>query len=373
VRIAVSLAPAWDEHSAWAVDPLPVVEIGEAGALEMSEGQRPTEFSRIAGVVRLSDGRIVVADGDSGEVRFFTPDGSFIASAGRRGEGPGEFAVMSAAGVLPGDSVWVYDFAMRRLTFFGPDATVARLAALRPELPTLRAVGAAADGSFVFAQLWAFKRTDDPETFGLRRDPASVVRYGTDGVMIDTVGAFPGNEVVIREEKGRLTMPRPLFARASRYAVGSAGLVVGTQEEYALSLYGLDGALRMELRFPGPPLDVTTQQIRVAIEQRVEEVPDFERAGLRQFLADLDVPPTRPAYGEILIDASGAIWVGPSTEGAGEELRWRVFDEEGRWLGSVELPPGFDPRMIGADELLGVSTDELGIERVYAYRLRRPE
>ena len=69
----------------WTVDSKPVLEIGG------TDGQGPSEFADIRGLVRLEDGRIAVANGATNEIRIFSRSGAFQNSAGHAGSGPGEF------------------------------------------------------------------------------------------------------------------------------------------------------------------------------------------------------------------------------------------------------------------------------------------
>lgn len=46
-----------------------------------------------------------------------------------------------------------------------------------------------------------------------------------------------------------------------------------------------------------------------------------------------------------------------------------VLDPEGRVVGSVLLPEGLEVLEIGEDYVLGMHTDELGIQRIRRYAL----
>jgi hypothetical protein len=81
VLYAASARPA----QRWSLDPKPLLEIGGADARGV------TEFTEIRGVVRLSDGRVAVANGATNEIRIFDSTGAFQGTAGRAGSGPGEF------------------------------------------------------------------------------------------------------------------------------------------------------------------------------------------------------------------------------------------------------------------------------------------
>ena len=99
----------------WRLVPEPVFSLGGSGVVE------ELSLFEVAGALRLTDGRIVVADGGSRTLKVFDPAGEFVRAAGGPGEGPGEFRALNHLARLPGDSVVMFDFGLRRLTVF--DAT----------------------------------------------------------------------------------------------------------------------------------------------------------------------------------------------------------------------------------------------------------
>jgi hypothetical protein len=76
-----------------------------------------------------SDGTVAVAQSMDNAIRFFDAQGTALATVGRTGDGPGEFLVLSQVGWL-GDTLWVSDGRLRRVTFISPDLSVARTANL---------------------------------------------------------------------------------------------------------------------------------------------------------------------------------------------------------------------------------------------------
>jgi hypothetical protein len=60
----------------------------------------------------------------------------------------------------------------------------------------------------------------------------------------------------------------------------------------------------------------------------------------------------------------------PSIAAAGN---WIVFDPKGVVRGNVSTPAGLRVARIGYDFILGVWTDDLGVEHVHRYSLRRNE
>lgn len=363
VQIAESRRPAWPEGAGWRLSAELVLQIGVA------EGAPEYQFVRIEGAVRLPDGRIVVADAGSWEVRFFDSQGVFLTASGRRGDAPGEYRQIAGLGYGPGDSLWVYDFGNRRFTVLTAAGELVRTMNLGGVLSAVGAVGRLSDGSFVAREYWSSGSHTGTVKSGLSREPAAVARYSSDGVNLDTIGLFPGREVYIGSEDGRAVMSAPLLARNASVALWDDDIYVGDQERFEIGLYSSSGALRRLIRLLGVELRVTQQDIDRAVAERLAAEPPERHPMLRAHLDAMDVPETRPAYGRLLVDSRGDLWVAEYVSYPSEPTSWRVFDPEGRLLGLVRVPERFHVHQIGEDWVLGVWRDDSGVEYVRVYGL----
>jgi len=364
VEIVESRAPTWAPADGWRVGDVPVLRIG------VVEGAPEYQFDQVVGLARFPDGTLAVADGGSQEVRLFSASGAYLGTVGREGGGPGEFTLMSGMGMGPMGEAWVYDFSLRRITWLDQEGSLTGMVSLDPKPTVLYPVGPTSQG-FVLRQLWdasAVAETDEP---GLRRDPIAYVRFDETGALIDTVGLFPGRELVIREEDGRVAMVSPLFGKTSSSTVQGDRLVVGSQDAFEIGEYGEDGSLVRIIRVPDRDLTVTKDDVEAFVRTRLEGVPEDQQARSRAGLEVLPVRPTRPAYGEIRGDPAGNLWVAAYAQYPILPRSWSVFDPSRRWLGDVEMPPRFNPRDLGEDWLLGVETDDLGVEYVVLYSLNK--
>ena len=104
----------------------PSVEIGRAS------GDPSQELYRVSGAVRLADGRIVVANSGSSELRYFDSSGDYLKSVGRRGGGPGEFTGDLTLLPYHGDSLLVWDARLRRFSLFDFNGAFVRVLAMPP-------------------------------------------------------------------------------------------------------------------------------------------------------------------------------------------------------------------------------------------------
>jgi len=364
VTIAESLRPAWAEGGAWRVDQEPILRLG------VVEGDPHQQFDGVTGALRLEGGGVVVADGGFQEVRYFSSAGEWTSTFGRPGEGPEEFTGLAALGLGPGGRIWAYDFSLRRVSWLDESGEAVGLTTLGSIPPTLNAVGALSDGTFVLKQLWGAEAVSTAERTGLRRDPVAYVRFDADGALVDTLGLFTGREVYLWDENGRGVMGTPPFARNSVGSVWGEGVVVGSQETFQVEVFTSQGELARIVRIPTPELALGPRDLEGFIQSRLEATPPDRRPGMREQIEAMAMPPTRPAYGGLLGDSMGNLWLSEWAMYPHFPERWTVLDPEGRWLGAVAMPPNFHPMDIGEDWILGVERDELDVEYVVIYPLR---
>ena len=373
IRIVQNDAPAWKDGQGWTVSAEPAVDIG------VVEGEAAYQLAEVAGVARLSDGRIVVADGESGELRFFSAEGKHLRSAGRKGGGPGEFQQMQWLGVAAGDSVVVWDPQAGRLSVFAPDGALARAfspAGLRmfPGVEDIMGDGALLmTPGFDPAQMG-----DRPE--GEFRDTAVWMRVPLAGGAPREVSRRPGPEQFISKGNGIFMTDHVVFGRGVEVVGAPDGFYAGDTGAFQIGYHGPDGTLRRLIRRPHEPRRVTEADLDALFERRggmrtsgmpPEMAAQFQEMNrtMRQRVPHRE---TLPAFAELRVDGAGNLWVRDPEPQDGVPHRWSVFDPEGRWLGTVQTPADLRVRQIGTDWILGTAQDELDVEHVRLYRIQKP-
>ena len=76
----------WPTGEGWRVAAEPTVDIG------VLDGAPEYQLFRVRAALTLSDGRIVVSNSGTQQLRLYDPQGRYLVTAGGPGEGPGEFA-----------------------------------------------------------------------------------------------------------------------------------------------------------------------------------------------------------------------------------------------------------------------------------------
>jgi hypothetical protein len=129
--------------------------------------------------VRFAKEGYVVANGGSREVFILDPAGNLAKQFGRQGQGPGEFGYIADVAVR-GDSVYVLDSLLRRITLF-VHGTVTREWSLRSVAGTASRLAVAADGQITVAMVRTSQEYGSPPGPNYHRDLIQLVTLMASG------------------------------------------------------------------------------------------------------------------------------------------------------------------------------------------------
>ena len=332
LRTAIDMRPAWG-------DSLRVVEELRIGELE---GLPEVTFGRVSSVCLAPDGSIQVFDDGSTIIRRYDREGTYLGDVGRAGGGPGEY--FSSLGLKPhpeGCALW--DPRNARISLYSWSGVFVRSVRHSSGLFTSDAFQVDTAGHFYIKAL----------------RPGQALRPGVEAEMawveIDSAGTVLDSIPIPRSARGlvRYTAggPRYPFTRYLTSAMSPHGyLVTGNNASYAVSRPLNDGRI----------LTIQRPVVRVPLEpqERDEwvEMLDWFRARTGASLPDM--PSTKPAFRDLVVDQQGRIWVSryvrarlmpedpvpPKDERPSYRWReppvWDIFDPRGQFLGTIETPEG---------------------------------
>ena len=358
VRIVEAMRPLWGDSSLWRIDPDPVVD------LTLSGTGPAHEFYRAHSMKQRPDGSLMIADGSSREVRVFSANGGFLGSFGGSGDGPSEFRSLRRI-ENAGDTLLA--LGRGRVTVATPDLTVVRTFDIDRWTIDLHYLGGG----------WILPEVSRPVLpmeglAGPVRRPEPLVLFDLEGTRIDSIGEMRGPEVYVHVRDGSYVGTAPhFFGKRSHVAALGPHILRGSSDMMQLEELDLSGNLVRILRIPDYPLDLSAAQIAserdFLLDRLTPENP------LRAPFEAAPASDTRPAFTNILVDPSGAVWLelhrGDSEQDQPE--RWLVLDSDGTWLGAVEMPDRFSVSDVTMDAVLGVWEDELDVEHPQVLRLTR--
>jgi len=344
----------------WHLSPRPNLTLGEAS------DPAHLVFHGVTGALLLDDGSVAVADGGSREIRMLSDDGSLLRRFGRQGDGPGEFRILAWIARCGASGITSLDGATGRITRWtveGEPRESLRLQGLS-EGPPPYSARCGPNGRFA---VMGWPRIGDYEGGqGPYRLEAAVGVLSPTGELLQEVGTFPGPE---RYRYSASDGPRPL-GRRTLVHMGTDGVYVGTGDRYEIEVIGADGSRRRFGR-PDSLVPMTADLVRVWHDSVVASVPEARRAAARRGLLQHEHPGTLPPYSDLGIDEQGFVWITRFGVPGERSTTLDVFSRVGDLVATLKVNHPFRLTDVGDDYILGVGTDDLGIERVYRYRLTR--
>ena len=352
VRIAENPRPPEGSRLGWEVGPEPTVRIGSA------DGEDPYLFHRVWDMTALGDGRIAVADAGSEELRVFDSMGVHLATWGGRGEGPGEFRSLWAVARWPGDSVAAWEFHSNRgVSVFDSDGNLGRIlrfptVTTRTDITVLRTAAILTD-----------HQVRSERGRGIRTLRRLYEFRDADGTVTASLGPYPASEMFERQRAGTTVWMEVPFNRSVITAAWHDLAVVTRNDIYEKRAYGTDGALRRMVRMDHTLIPATRSLLALEQEEPGHDPGDDE----------VPLPETLPAFDRVIADALDHLWVREYRIPGGDAPHplWTVFDAEGRVLGHIETPRGLGIFEIGEKYVLGLAIQDLGVQQVQVWPLRR--
>jgi len=346
-----------------------------SASLEIGCGpDSPHQFHRIRGLAILPDQRLLVVDEGSHSLYFFDASGSLLQTAGRAGEGPGEFRSLRKVPTSKRDFLLVLDRRLRRFTEVAMDGQPARTWPLTWEGPMGPSEIYGAVGNAVLGRY----------SMGLVPPPGSA-QPEPDSAQIRILDLGSGDEVVLadpisgqrwlsteRDEQGQYaSIPFPLEILPAGTA-GPTSFFVYPGAGSDIREYTPEGQMIRILRVKGGMREVTGSVLDELIESEAAAAPNPNLAALiRREFRRIPMPTEMPLFRSLLVDDLGWVWAELFESNRMKPPKWLVFDHEGVARGTVLVPEGIDQWQIGEDFAIGRWRDSYGVECLRKYALSR--
>ncbi len=352
-----------------------------------TDGPSELMFGRIADFEVTAE-HIYVLEAQPPLVRKYDHDGNWIADLGGRGQGPGQFEWPAGLAVdATQEQVYVQHREPWRLARVSTNG--GRPGTLEVELPAAEADMVLTPAGLARAVVLEraegrFERSIALEWLPLDTlDPTRVPLEGAGLSAIWTATCDGG---------GAIAIPIPFAPEVQWLLFRHGGYALGRSDEYRFVIHSADGSTRTVHRYWTPVLASAAER---EWRTRLARSGASCGGGASPWNGP-DAPASKRAFDSLFSDGAGRIWVVREGNGqplgdcatAGEPLsEWRqrpcweapvlvdIFDEEGRFLGPLNLPDGLrlHPRPAAkGDRILAVTLDAGGNPNLTWYRLQRP-
>jgi hypothetical protein len=356
------------------------------------DGPEEYMFGRIVSMALGPDGTIYVMDQQAPALRVYDPDGTYRATFGREGAGPGEYRRPDGGlGVLSDGRIVLRDPSNARIQVFAPDGEALDTWPIRGGFNTSRRmVVDTEDRSHVMLLM-------EPDV-DVRDWQMGLLQILPDGSHGDTLTPpdtdFEEQQLEARYTDGDnnsvSTSSVPFTAQEHWQLTPMGYFIHGISESYAVTLLRNDApALRIERDYePIPVAGGERSEEEAAMTQNMRETqPNWRWNGA-------PIPDHKPPYRNLLTGEDGTVWVLMSQPAVRvedsaydpsdpesipdewhEPILFDVFDAEGAYLGAVKAPDGFSTYptpLLTREWVLGVVRDEFDVQRVIRFKVEHP-
>ena len=362
------VAPAWAQT-------VPVSRLGDA------ESSFRHAFTKVDGVRELSDGRLLIVDGQDRRVLLASPDWSDAVVVGREGLGPGEYVLPTSIFPLVGDSSAIVDGGTRRLVLIDPEGGTRAM-----EQPAGAPCPRSLPTHTVALDSWARVYVRVP---AVHPDSDAIVRVIPGGCEPDTVAIIParvtGGRLLQRRVRVGGTVPPPYSASVQWAAASDGRVAIAYPEPYhVVSVDPRDGPHKGSA-VPYEPIRLTEaykqswrdEQRRPRLVNAMRLDGSAEPGARYMRVPPLPEPAQWPAFlppfleGALVFAPDGTLWIRRVTA-PDAEPRFDLFDESGQIMRSVQLPAGRHLVGLGVHWIYAVRRDELDLEYLERYRYPAP-
>ena len=336
----------------------------------VTDGDERYVFGHIADLALGSDGRIYVLDSQAANLRIFAADGTHISTVGRKGAGPGEFAVPYSIAFDEHDRLWVADAGNARYSVFDLEGSF--LTSHPIPFPRSLVPGQSRftrDGRLLeVAQLMEVLQGADGSVRMRSLGPAAIAMALEDSLtMTDTLPLVADAEppAFVRTTGTQTVGMVPPFSPAQLFELDPRGWVwVGRSDRYVVEAISLGGEIVQTLSrdLAAEPL---TRRDRRSLEVWADNLRSRGFKG-----SDSQLPRTYPYFDRIVAADDGHVWLHRQGRGGSS---FDVFDPAGQYVAEVKAPGnagrfGTHPHITEQVVLLA-STDTLGAPVVELYSI----
>lgn len=329
------------------------------------------------------DGNSLVFDYRTREIKVYDPAGKYLRRVGRRGQGPGEYERVGTMGYL-GDTLWITDPQLRRITLFPPGSGEPKTFPLRYE-PTVTGtlMGTMPQGMLRGGLIVAQGVLSPGRPASTPTVESPVVLMRRDGTFADTA-AMPtiraSRDISFRaiDRQGRqvtwgggqpFRSEHFLGARTDGRGfvlVSPAATARSGEAAFQVQTFDSLGRQMRSRSYSYQPVRVT-DRMRDSVISAVGIRGVDSTAAVRRQIELADFVPT---VTNLRVGSDGSVWLRRERL-VNDGLLWTVIDPSGALVGRVMMPAGATIAAAAMDRVLTFENDADGVQWAVRYRVTR--
>jgi hypothetical protein len=278
-----------------------------------------------------------VSDVNNYRILKYNPEGKYLLTFGRKGQGPGEFQSLNFIRFDKENNLYIYDSINRRISFFNKDGNFLRQIGMKDRYISLHLNS---KGFFVGDKV----ETPEGGTFkiatlyGLFDDKFSLIAelYKDE---IDLPLPATRDESSLADSLAEM-LSRTAFRPNVVYTLANNDFIyLGYPEKYEINVYSPEGKLARKITRGYDPMPVTEKDKEEYV-QRVSvtfSAPIYTEAVKKRAFEKIKYPKYKPAYQSFTLMENG--WLAVIADSVKDEYTlFDIFSQEGKYIAQFKTP-----------------------------------
>ncbi len=280
------------------------------------------------------EGNFYVSDADNHRIQKYNPEGKYLLTIGREGQGPGEFRGLSIPRFDKDNNLYITDGSNRRISFFDRNGNYLKQMRMQERHNNLHINSKGLIIATKSSQSEEGNIMKSIATYGLFDDEFNMVKeiYKDEIEMPRLAGADESSIAKFLTHALSEFVFRPFV----RYALANNDFIyLGYPDKYEINIYSSEGKMARKITRDYDFLPVSKKDEEYFIEI-ISNSDDFSNPLITENLKkkvfqELKFPKYKPAYQALALMENG--WLAVIIESIdGEYTLFDIFDQEGRYI-----------------------------------------
>ncbi len=277
------------------------------------------------------EGNFYVVDWENNRIQKYDPEGKYLLTIGREGQGPGEFRSLSIPRFDKDNSLYISDGLNRRISFFDKDGQYLRQIRVQERYQNIYINSK----HFIVAYKWLTAQEGNAQKHTLL--------YGLFDEKFNLVAELFKDEIVMSMPAGRdaSSIAESLAKSYSSFAFRPQARITltnndfiyfGYPEKYEISVYSPEGKLVRKINRDYEPIPVSEKD-KTGFEKMLNEAlpPVLTEDIKKKVFQNIKYPKYKPAYQSFTLMENG--WLAVIVDSVKDEyMLFDIFDREGKYI-----------------------------------------
>lgn len=346
------------------------------------------------GSVAVDDSdRVYFTTGEPNGIKIFDPDGQYLTSIGRKGQGPGEFVSAPALYIIS-NRLYAMDLRTYRISVFSVDSlklihTVNIDATNKSKTLAnyyIQQIIPNKDGTFLVCFKKFLRELPDlPEGTKIDTLYRSYYLMDKEGILIPKQVLKIKDQPVVTESINQEVFPVSFnfFSKPFIGVSNDGSIFVANSKEFLIKEYDSEGQYQRAFYNPYRNVSLTKEtalESNYAAMNKLISGRDISEGmshaminNRLRLIRQIDLPPNWPALNGLLVDDENRLWV--STIVNDQEIsQWWVLDQSGKLLARFNWPRSKQIEVIKNGYMYTLDIEEsTGLQTIIKYRIEMKE